>query len=156
MRFGKYFRYKPHLVLFVLAIFIFLIAYLFSFFCGDSTLDINVHDTYYVISHDHVMILLAIWISLCGLGYWILFKWGVKPILWMTLIHIIVSLIAVSIITLNLSFSEPEDVPRRYYENSTFSDGLQVLWGILLFLVAQATYFINILLSTIIARRNQK
>lgn len=45
---------------------------------GDAILDINVHDTYYVIAYFHLAILISILFGIIGLGYWIMQKAGKK------------------------------------------------------------------------------
>nr|WP_246073353.1 cbb3-type cytochrome c oxidase subunit I [Formosa sediminum] len=41
---------------------------------GDAVLDINVHDTYYVISHFHIATLISILFGIIEIGYWIMNK----------------------------------------------------------------------------------
>lgn len=40
----------------------------------DNTLDINIHDTYFVIEHLHVAILLTLFYFFNGIGYWFVEK----------------------------------------------------------------------------------
>ncbi|QDO92496.1 hypothetical protein FNB79_00325 [Formosa sediminum] len=61
---------KPHLI-FLLAIPIIMLIGILS---GDAVLDINVHDTYYVISHFHIATLISILFGIIEIGYWIMNK----------------------------------------------------------------------------------
>lgn len=59
---------KPHLI-FLPAIPIIL---LIGFLSGDSILDFNIADTYYVIASNDISIFLAMLFAIMGLGYWII------------------------------------------------------------------------------------
>lgn len=57
---------KPHLIFFIAIPFIILVGFLNR----DTATDINLHDTYYVISHFNIALLIAIVIGILGIGYW--------------------------------------------------------------------------------------
>ncbi|WP_103071637.1 hypothetical protein [Aquimarina sediminis] len=61
---------KPYLLFWISIPIILLVI----FFSGDSTLDINIHDTYFVIEHAYISYLVSITLGLIGLGYWIMIK----------------------------------------------------------------------------------
>lgn len=56
---------KPHLI-FLLAV---PITMTIGMLRGDEVLDINVHDTYFVIAHLHLTILMSILFGIIGMGY---------------------------------------------------------------------------------------
>nr|WP_315194936.1 hypothetical protein [uncultured Flavobacterium sp.] len=65
-----------------------LIILLIGVYDMDGTLDINVHDTYFVIPHFYVAVILSIIYSIYGFGYWLVqdkFKKRLVKIL--TIIH---------------------------------------------------------------------
>lgn len=55
---------------------------------GDAVLDINVHDTYYVIAYLHLAILISIFFGIIGIGYWIMLKVDRKLSKWLNWTHI--------------------------------------------------------------------
>jgi heme/copper-type cytochrome/quinol oxidase subunit 1 len=61
---------KPHLI-FLFTIPILMIK---GVLCDDAQLDINVHDTYFVITHFHLTILISILFGIIGIGYWMMQK----------------------------------------------------------------------------------
>ena len=67
---------KPHLI-FLLSIPIIMLIGILS---EDAVLDINVHDTYYVIAYLHLAILISILFGIFGIGYWIMLKADRKTI----------------------------------------------------------------------------
>lgn len=68
-----------------------------------SALDIQMHDTYFVITSFHLGILLSIILALIGFLYWLVKE--KRLINWMTFIHVIVTLLTFLIIVLaGLSF----------------------------------------------------
>jgi len=57
----------------------------------DETLDINVHDTYFVISYLHAAFVLFVFYFLSGLGYWFVQKILRKKLeKWLTIIHTVI------------------------------------------------------------------
>lgn len=75
---------KPHLI-FLLSI---PIIILIGFMSEDAVLDINVHDTYYVIAYFHLTILISILFGIIGIGYWIMLKVDRKLSKWLNWTHI--------------------------------------------------------------------
>lgn len=75
---------KPHLI-FLLATPIIMLVGIFS---GESVLDINVHNTYYVIAYLHLATLISIFFGLVGMGYWIMRKMNRKLSKWLNWAHI--------------------------------------------------------------------
>jgi len=102
---------------------------------SDSTLDINVHDTYYVIRYSHSYLLLAILYFVLGLPYLLpvflkkkLYKWAVHLHVWGSIVFLIY--------LLRLMYP-PEFLPERYYTNSSYAleDAVYATLTILLFLL---------------------
>jgi len=74
---------NPH-QLFLLAVPILLLVGLLS---GDAVVDLNIKDTYFVMSYLHITILLGIFFGIMGLGYWIMQKTAKKLSPGLTLGH---------------------------------------------------------------------
>ncbi|WP_298487365.1 hypothetical protein [uncultured Maribacter sp.] len=145
MKFIQNIKAKPFITLWGLA-FMFLVYTLYSqCYLIDTTLDINVHDTYYVIAHRHVCNLLFIWFGLCGLGYWVLSKFSIKLIDWLTIANVVFSLIGLFRIILPINIFQQEP---RYYTNTAFLKVDYVL-SFFLFFIGQIIYFLNVFLSII-------
>ena len=75
---------KPHLI-FLLAIPMIMLIGILS---EDAVLDINVHDTYYVIAYLHLSILISILFGIFGIVYWIMLKADRKLSKWLNWTHI--------------------------------------------------------------------
>lgn len=84
----KFIVNKPHLI-FLLAIPIIMLIGIFS---GDTTLDINVHDTYYVIAYFYLTILISILFGIIGIGYWLMLTANRKLSKWLNLTHIVLTI----------------------------------------------------------------
>lgn len=75
---------KPYLLFwFSIPIIIFI-----GFIDRNGLLDINIHDTYFVITNIHLAILISIIFGLIGLGYWIMQETNRKLSKWLNLIHV--------------------------------------------------------------------
>jgi len=88
---------------------------------GDSTLDINVHDTYFVIGHFHIVMgLSAVFGMFAGVYHWFpkLFGRMMNPKL--GYIHFFVTIISAYGVFFPMHLLGFAGVPRRYYTNSSF------------------------------------
>lgn len=57
----------------------------------DSTVDINIDDTYLVIANSHLAVLLSVSYFLMGFGYWLIQKILKKPLVkYLTIIHCVI------------------------------------------------------------------
>lgn len=146
---GLLLREKPFVGLTVFSGLLFVLSYLRFFLFEDSTLDINIHDTYYVFSQHHLLNFTAIWIGLCAFGYWVLFKKGIRTIHGLTIAHLLCSVLAIVGLIFDVGFISLEDTPNRYYQNTVYPEAADSLVHILLFPIVQVLYFINITASTI-------
>lgn len=78
----------PHLIFWSTVPIIIIIGLSFR----DSTLDINIHDTYFVTSQLYISYLISIFFGVLGLGYWILITCKRKLIKELSILHIISTL----------------------------------------------------------------
>ncbi|MFQ6599989.1 cbb3-type cytochrome c oxidase subunit I [Flavobacterium sp. C3NV] len=71
--------------------FVAVISLLTGLFNPDETLDINIHDTYFVIASIHMAVLLFVFYFINGFAYWLVQKLLKKPLLrYLTLIHSVI------------------------------------------------------------------
>jgi cytochrome c oxidase subunit 1 len=97
---------QPH-ILFLISVPIFI---LFGILSGNDVLDINVHDTYYVIAYNQLANLSAFIFGILGIVYWILLKSRIRLFKGLNFTHILLtfgSLLFAYIYSL-ISFSESE------------------------------------------------
>lgn len=139
-------------VLFALSGILFLIlGFIYLSLLKDSTLDINVHDTYFVTSYTHVFTYLSIPFFLFALVYFlfVLFKRPLGKIL--GFLHFVLSILFLFTVFFSNSVFL-SGVPRRYYTNShaVFYDSLvdlnQFIFIVsIAFVIAQLLLLINII-----------
>lgn len=88
---------------------------------GDSALDINVHDTYFVIAHFHlVMGVSAIYGMFAGIYHWFPKMFGRMMNKNLGYIHFWITAIAAYGVFFPMHFVGLAGLPRRYYTNSAF------------------------------------
>lgn len=141
----KRIKEKAHLVFWTLGIVLIGFQVFFTLVYPNSTLDINIHDTYLVIAHAHLFNVLGTWFILCGLGYWILKLRGIKTIGWMFWLHLVFTIL------FPISLGAMDIDVKPGIENYQLYQILQSLWffGLILFVLGQIIYFLNILISTL-------
>ncbi|RAV28551.1 cytochrome c oxidase subunit I [Sinomicrobium soli] len=88
---------------------------------GDSTLDINVHDTYFVVAHFHlVMGISAIYGFLAGVYHWFPKMFGRMLNKNLGYVHFWVTAVCAYGIFFPMHFVGMAGLPRRYYTNTNF------------------------------------
>ncbi|MCL5245727.1 cbb3-type cytochrome c oxidase subunit I [Cellulophaga sp. 20_2_10] len=88
---------------------------------GDSTLDINVHDTYFVIAHFHlVMGISALYGLLAGVYHWFPKMFGKMMNKNLGYVHFWITAVCAYGVFFPMHFVGMAGVPRRYYENTAF------------------------------------
>lgn len=88
---------------------------------GDSTLDINVHDTYFVIAHFHlVMGISALYGMFAGIYHWFPRMFGRMLNKNLGYIHFWVTTVCAYGVFFPMHFVGMAGLPRRYYTNSAF------------------------------------
>ncbi len=88
---------------------------------GDSTLDINVHDTYFVVAHFHlVMGISALYGLFAGVYHWFPKMYGKMMNKNLGYIHFWVTAIGAYGVFFPMHFIGMAGLPRRYYTNSNF------------------------------------
>jgi len=88
---------------------------------GNSALDINIHDTYFVVGHFHIVMgVSAIFGMLAGVYHWFPKLYGRMMNNKLGYIHFWVTIISVYGVFFPMHFIGLAGVPRRYYSNSSF------------------------------------
>ena len=88
---------------------------------GDSTLDINVHDTYFVVAHFHlVMGISALYGMFAGIYHWFPKMFGRMMNKNLGYIHFWVTAVAAYGVFFPMHFIGMAGLPRRYYTNTNF------------------------------------
>lgn len=132
---------KPNLI-FLLAIPIILMIGILK---GDATIDINVHDTYYIIAYLHFTILISIFFGIMGIGYWLMQKANIKLSKWLIWVHVSLTFGGTFIIWISAQFYQADLME---YE---FNNSLIVIRTLLIMLIilGQILFPINIIYGLI-------
>ena len=108
---------------------------------GDTMLDINVHDTYYVIAYLHLAILVSILFVIIGIGYWIMQKAGRKLSKWLNWTHIGLTFGGTLVVWILTKFYRTEIMEYEFNNNLT----LIITLVVLLMIIGQIIFPINII-----------
>ena len=141
---------KPHLAFF----FTIPVILLLGVFGGDSTLDINVHDTYFVIANPSVAMFIAVFFGMLGGGYWIIQTVGGKLSTWLSAIHIFITIggiLAAFSVPFFIFGSHSESSFPMYDEVALKNQILAFIIVIILF--GQLLYLVHLVLA--IVRKNR-
>lgn len=88
---------------------------------GDSALDINVHDTYFVVAHFHIVMgLSAIFGMFAGIYHWFPKMYGRRMSKTLGYIHFWITFICAYGVFFPMHFLGMAGLPRRYYTNTAF------------------------------------
>jgi heme/copper-type cytochrome/quinol oxidase subunit 1 len=132
---------KPHLIFWaVIPLLLFQ-----SFYQDNQTLDVNIHDTYYVFSQQQSLVLLSLFFGLTGLIYWLLKNFNFKTLILLNVLHLIFT---IGIILMNSIryFLLDYFLGTRYYTITNIPD-TSIWWSILAIITGQIIFIINIILS---------
>lgn len=115
----------------------------------DTTLDINIHDTYFVIAHFYVALFLSLAYYLIGLGYWIVQKvMKRKLIKVLTIIHSVILNGSFIVYWLVIGYSKAfVDTPFPLFDNYQLINQTLVILTVLILLIGQPIYIINLIIG---------
>ncbi len=131
------FTKSPHIVFWILIPIILLTGFLKP----DKTLDINVHDTYFVIGLISLAVLISIIFGILGLGYWVVIKLKRRLVNWLTIIHLIITVISFCLILFIPFFLSDS--------NQDFGSNLTMTLSTLAAVCVQLLYPVNIITAFI-------
>ncbi|MGB5480880.1 MAG: hypothetical protein WBM91_07370 [Eudoraea sp.] len=132
---------KPYLI-FLLAIPVIMLIGILS---GDAVLDINVHDTYYLIAWNQLTLMSSIIFGIIGIGYWIMQKGNRKLSKSLNWIHIGLTFGGILILLILNQLYRIEIMNLEYNINLT----LIITLIVLLMIVGQIIFPINIIYGLI-------
>ncbi len=114
---------KIHKVFLITAL-LFSICFLF-FNREDDTLDINVHDTYFVIAKIHLWIAYTFFLTILSLGYYWCYTFNLTLNKYLSLSHYLLTFIPLIVIPICLKLISDRD--NRYFRRRYYSELGQVL-----------------------------
>ena len=120
-------RFTPAMLFTIGFVSTFITGGLTGLILGDSALDINVHDTYFVVGHFHIVMgLSAIYGMFAGVYHWFPKMYGRMMNKTLGYLHFWVTFICAYGVFFPMHFLGLAGLPRRYYTNSHFPmfDGL--------------------------------
>ena len=132
---------KPHLIFWLSIPVILLVGFLY----GDDIIDINIHDTYYVVAAKHFGYLLAQLFGLIGLGYWVIFKTRKPLVKWMYWAHTALTLGGIILIWGLTQFYSNSISDFDYNDRLT----IVIIAILVLALLGQLLFFVNLLIGLI-------
>nr|WP_294931985.1 cbb3-type cytochrome c oxidase subunit I [uncultured Flavobacterium sp.] len=115
----------------------------------DTTFDINIHDTYFVIAHFYFALFLSLAYYLIGLGYWIVQKvMKRKLISVLTIIHSAILNGSFLVYWLVIGYSKAfVDASFPLFDNYQLINQTLVVLTVLILLIGQPIYFINLIIG---------
>ena len=135
---------------FSIAFLIALLAFVGSFlFQGNSALDLQLHDTYFVISHQHISLSIALLFTCFGLFYWLIGKFGVQLRTTISMFHLVGSaLLLIAILIFSIAMNQTDEV----LHSAEYMDALRKMntwmgWLMLLFIAVQILFPTNLIIS---------
>ncbi len=115
-------RYTPGMLFSIALVSTFVSGGLTGIILADSALDINVHDTYFVVAHFHVVMgLSAVYGMLAGIYHWFPKMFGRMLNTKLGYIHFWVTFVCGYGVFIPMHFVGMAGAPRRYYDSSNFT-----------------------------------
>ncbi|MBA08665.1 MAG: cytochrome c oxidase subunit I [Flavobacteriaceae bacterium] len=114
-------QFNPPMLFAIAFVSTFITGGLTGIILGDSALDINVHDTYFVVAHFHlVMGISALYGMLAGMYHWYPIMFGRMMNKNLGYVHFWITAISAYGVFFPMHFIGMAGLPRRYYTNSNF------------------------------------
>ena len=157
-------RFTPAMLFAIGTVSAFITGGLTGIILGDSALDINVHDTYFVVGHFHIVMgLSAIYGMFAGVYHWFPKMYGRMMNKRLGYLHFWGTFICAYGVFFPMHFLGLAGLPRRYYSNEAFTmfDGLSEVNSIITFFalagaVVQALFIINFIYSIFYGPKSSK
>ncbi|WP_199137002.1 cytochrome c oxidase subunit I [Pedobacter sp. ASV12] len=148
-------RFTPAMLFAIGLVSFFISGGLTGIFLGNASLDINLHDTYFVVAHFHlVMGSAAIFGMLAGVYHWFPRMFGKMMNAKLGYLHFWVTFICAYLVFFPLHFLGLDGVPRRYYAFTEFefmqkwlTVNVFVTWAAIIAALAQVAFLFNFFYS---------
>ncbi|MDN3585463.1 cbb3-type cytochrome c oxidase subunit I [Pedobacter aquatilis] len=148
-------RFTPAMLFAIGLVSFFISGGLTGLFLGNASLDINLHDTYFVVAHFHlVMGSAAIFGMLAGVYHWYPKMFGRMMNAKLGYLHFWLTFIAAYLVFFPLHFLGLDGVPRRYYAFTEFefmkkwlTVNVFVTWAAIMAALAQVAFLWNFFYS---------
>jgi len=148
-------RFKPAMLFAIGMVSFFISGGLTGIFLGNATLDINLHDTYFVVAHFHlVMGSAAIFGMLAGVYHWFPKMFGRLMDEKLGYLHFWLTFAGAYLVFFPMHFMGLDGVPRRYYAFTEFesmqrwlSVNTFVTWAAIMSALAQVAFLFNFIHS---------
>lgn len=140
----KNIKYKPYFYFWLTAILMLVKSYISNLKYGDAVLDINVHDTYYVISQLNIAIILSLFYFILGLIYWVIIFKKIPLINSLTKFHTIITVCIIPLYYIGskiVNMSNQSNFP-LFDDSYRINNYITVL--AILFIIAQILFILNI------------
>ena len=144
---------KPYKLFLLTSVLFSIIVLTLDLTADNNTIDINVHDTYFVIAKFHIWLLLTLFLGMLTCVYFILHKMNRKTNKTLTIAHYILTLLPLIIMPICGNFAP--NTTRRYYSTNTSAmfdnGGLSIIHIYIILLIAlvigQLIFIVNIATS---------
>ena len=148
-------RFTPAMLFAIGLVSFFISGGLTGIFLGNAALDINLHDTYFVVAHFHlVMGAAAIFGMLCGVYHWYPKLFGRMMDERLGYIHFWLTFIGAYLVFFPMHFMGIDGVPRRYYAFTEFAFmqewltvNVFITWAAIVSALAQVAFLWNFFYS---------
>ena len=154
-------RFTPAMLFAVGLVSFFISGGLTGIFLGNAALDINLHDTYFVVAHFHlVMGSACIFGMLAGIYHWFPKMFGRMMNPQLGYLHFWLTFISAYLVFFPMHFMGLDGVPRRYYAFTEFESMKQwlsvnkfITWSAILGAVAQVAFLYNFFYSIFFGKK---
>ncbi len=154
-------RFTPAMLFAIGLVSFFISGGLTGIFLGNAALDINLHDTYFVVAHFHlVMGSAAIFGMLSGIYHWFPKMFGRMMNAKLGYLHFWLTFISAYLVFFPMHFMGLDGVPRRYYAFTEFESMSQwlsvnkfITWSAILGAVAQVAFLYNFFYSIFFGKK---
>jgi cytochrome c oxidase subunit 1 len=154
-------RFKPAMLFAIGMVSFFISGGLTGIFLGNAALDINLHDTYFVVAHFHlVMGSAAIFGMLAGVYHWFPKMFGRLMDEKLGYLHFWLTFIGAYLVFFPMHFMGLDGVPRRYYAFTEFesmqkwlSVNTFITWAAIMSALAQVAFLYNFVHSIFFGKK---
>ena len=154
-------RFTPAMLFAIGLVSFFISGGLTGLFLGNAALDINLHDTYFVVAHFHlVMGSAAIFGMLAGVYHWFPKMFGRLMNEKLGYLHFWLTFAGAYLVFFPMHFMGLDGVPRRYYAFTEFpsmqrwlSVNMFITWAAIMAAVAQVAFLFNFIYSIFFGKK---